>query len=448
MRRSRLSLRLARVTGIALVALAPWAGRASWADVGPRQQHTIVFDPLRQRFLLFGGTQRPGFTSYNDVWEHGLAAGGEWTPVATAGTPPAPRSSHAAVYDPARDRMLVYGGYAAGILYGDVWQLSLSGTPTWTQLGTSGTPPAGRSNHTMVYDPTLDRLMVFGGLTPALSNETWYLYLGASGNTWQLQTVDSQNPGTRQDHLMIYDTSRNRTVIVGGERETTHPNDLWLLRNPYPLTYTLWSVNNANIRIGASAFYDVIGDRAVVFGGRNATTTLSDLNAIDFSESSFPWSALAPAAAPPARQYAAMAFDPASRTAILQGGQLGTDPSFDDTWRLTLSPTEAWAFLAGTPPATTSIPGGAQAGFFLAGFTPNPAGAFARVGFSLEAHVPATIEILDVSGRRVASQRIEDPEGGTATLGLAPAGGFAPGLYFIRLAQGAHTLVRRGSVMR
>ena len=56
-------------------------------------------------------------------------ASGEWNQIPT----PTGRDSSTAIYDPVRDRMVVFGGWD-GSYRNDVWVLSLSGTPAWSEL--------------------------------------------------------------------------------------------------------------------------------------------------------------------------------------------------------------------------------------------------------------------------------------------------------------------------
>jgi hypothetical protein len=57
-----------------------------------------------------------------------------------------------------------------------VWEFSL-GAQRWRQVPTTGTPPDGRTGHAMVMDPARSRLIMFGGSVPGVGsvNETWQL---------------------------------------------------------------------------------------------------------------------------------------------------------------------------------------------------------------------------------------------------------------------------------
>ena len=45
----------------------------------------------------------------------------------------------------------------------DVWALDLSGTPTWSHIATLGTAPDSVVNAGAIFDPVRDRMVVFGG---------------------------------------------------------------------------------------------------------------------------------------------------------------------------------------------------------------------------------------------------------------------------------------------
>ncbi len=82
----------------------------------------------------------------------------------------------------------------------------------------------------------------------------------------------------------------------------------------------------------------------------------------------------------------------------------------------------------------------------IAGFRPNPAGANAVVVFSLPTRDRATLEMLDVAGRRVMVQEVGDLGPGTHALPLT--GRHAPGIYWLRLAQGGRSVRTTGVILR
>ena len=112
--------------------------------------------------------------------------------------PPSARYLHAAVYDPVRDRMVVFGGYSTRDLVNDVWVLSLARAPEWSQLNPVGTPPSPRHLMSAVFDPVRDRVVVFGGLDRAIGyrDDVWALSLDATP-TWTMIVPNDSRPATR-----------------------------------------------------------------------------------------------------------------------------------------------------------------------------------------------------------------------------------------------------------
>ena len=120
-------------------------GKEKWKELvlsggpGPRRGGISIYDSLNKRIVYFGGYD--GKAHYNDTWYLNIAVRGEerWEPVSISGTPPAKRRSHAAIYDPVNQRMIIYAGRGEGSplpFYNDYWELTLpsSGEPTWSEL--------------------------------------------------------------------------------------------------------------------------------------------------------------------------------------------------------------------------------------------------------------------------------------------------------------------------
>jgi hypothetical protein len=62
--------------------------------------------------------------------------------------------------------------------------------------------------------------------------------------------------------------------------------------------------------------------------------------------------------------------------------------------------------------------------------------------------VAATLDLLDVGGRRIAAQQVGTLGPGSHRVRLDSAAAVPPGVYWLRLRQGARTLVARGAVIR
>jgi hypothetical protein len=99
------------------------------------------------------------------------------------------------------------------------------------------------------------------------------------------------------------------------------------------------------------------------------------------------------------------------------------DPAWDLIFRI--------EFCAPEPLAVAPSPG---AGPFLAAY-PNPSSGQLTVSFSLPSVAPATIDVLDLSGRRIHHEAVGAPSPGLNTRLLPLKARLRPGLYFIRLDQ-------------
>ena len=97
-----------------------------------------------------------------------------------------------------RDRMIVFGGEGTGSVsesYADTWALALGDSAAWTEITPADRGPEGRSAHVAVYDPARDRMLIHGGLDYQRRNvlaDTWSLPLG--GGSWQVAVDGSTLP--------------------------------------------------------------------------------------------------------------------------------------------------------------------------------------------------------------------------------------------------------------
>src|SRR4029077_20991432 len=117
------------------------ADDGTWSAIPPpsRTYHTAIYDPMHDRMLVLGGDDG---RYRNDVWALWLSGGPAWSALSAAGSLPAARVKHAAIYDPVRQRMVMFGGHDGSGYRNDVWALSLSGTPAWNEITPAGSLPS------------------------------------------------------------------------------------------------------------------------------------------------------------------------------------------------------------------------------------------------------------------------------------------------------------------
>jgi len=80
--------------------------------------------------------------------------------------------------------------------------------------------------------------------------------------------------------------------------------------------------------------------------------------------------------------------------------------------------------------------------------SPNPARGVISITYTLQSADPVHFEITDVSGRIVAHRDLGSPGPGSHTYLVDPALAPAPGVYWIRLSQGAFTRATKVAILR
>jgi len=130
-----------------------------------REWPLAVYDSARQRLVVHGG-QAPGYPSakfFDDTWALSLAGDPQWTQLATSGDSGGPRARQAAIFDPVGQRMIAYGGSVDNSTSdgpGDLHQLMLDDSLEWREMLASGNGPAHRHEVLAVYDRPGERMLV------------------------------------------------------------------------------------------------------------------------------------------------------------------------------------------------------------------------------------------------------------------------------------------------
>ena len=295
-----------------------------------RAFHSTVYDATNDRLIVFAGNSAAGLL--NDVWVLSSASSASgspsWTQLTPSGTPPAVRRSQVSAYDAASNRLVVYGGInSSNQILSDYWVLTnangVGGPPAWLQLGAIGAPV--RVYSSAAFDPDNDRLLVFGGLGCNSVNCTLYSDVysvtNANGVAGTPSFVRVNASGTtipaRYNATMAFDRATNRLYVYGG-----------------------------NVSTSLSPGSDTRVTDAWVLTGANGTT------------GSASWSALSPVGElAPGRELGSAILD-APRDRLMVFGGAGTDNlTRNDTWvlsPLTGTQPQAWVRYAA---ASTPAPG-------------------------------------------------------------------------------------------
>jgi len=342
-------------------------------------QPAMIFDPVRDRMLVFGSTRADVGLGATGTWELSLGEAPAWTQLDAAGIGPQPSYLRSpVVYDPGEDRIIVITG-SPGVAVAIAWSLSLGGAPTWTLLDPSGTPPSAYAVRSAVLDAERRQIVVPPYWTLTLDDDPTWTDLRTPSpveasvppdDGARLPDTGSASASTPVDPLFLtgyvagFDGRRDRVVLCGGA--VSWPwgpmgdplDDAWAINlDPAPGTPIWEELSPAGVSPSARGFSSAVRDRdrLILFGGARWAEPSNEAWTLPL-EGPAVWSKLEPAGDPPAprRRHAAI-VDPVRRRMIVFGGLTGTGPEgspLDDTWALSLQGRGTWTqlFPAGAPP--------------------------------------------------------------------------------------------------
>lgn len=204
-----------------------WEARTE--DGPPVWGSAMAYDAQSDRMMLVGEDQTWAYDLDRDTWEQ----------MQPKRTPPY-REFGKVAYDARSDRVVLFGGNsrAFGEPLGDTWAYDYD-SDTWSEMSPSVSPPA-RSYSALAYDPTTDRVVLFGGSVDeetAEFDDTWaYDY---DRDRWTQLEVDG--PSTRAWHVMTLDEESGQILLFGGGvTRNDYTNELWIF-DPVAGTWSLAS---------------------------------------------------------------------------------------------------------------------------------------------------------------------------------------------------------------
>jgi hypothetical protein len=391
--------------------------------------------------------------------------------------------------------MVVFGGIDVDYLTNDAWALSLSGSPTWASLAPTGTWPSRRYGQSAIYDPVRDRMVVFAGTdNDYLLDEVWALDWSApvsdvtvafdltpntlnltSPSLWVTGFLEPASPyaasaidiaSIRLNGAVPVDPAAPTTL---GDHDGNGVPDLSVKINRAAMELTLSDGDNVPVAVTGTvdghsfSGTDVIRVRRAVVSAPVAASHLTAggltevrwetpsgvsvesvalLQSLDGgltwnlvsrgqpNTGSFSWTV--PGVATQQAKVAVVLVESSDATGDVVGGVLGVSGAFS---------IETVVATGGRGPADLALA--------IQGPMPNPtAGGRLSVEFTLRDGSPARLDLADVAGRLLTSKQVGTQGPGTHALDLSEAGPLRPGIYFLRLAQGGSEIRARAAVIR
>jgi len=282
----------------------------------PRFGHAAAYDAARGRVVLFGGWDR---ADRQDTWEWDGTRWEDRTPVLSG---PSARDGHALAWDGARGRVVLFGG-SADDPFDDLWEWDGA---TWREVLSEGPRPSPRDRHAMAWDAARGRLVMFGGEGPLPDASVWEW----DGARWYECPPTGPSPSVRAGHAMAYDETRGRVVLFDGTDAEGDRDDTWEWDGDS------WTQCVAAERPGArnehAMAWDGASGRVVVFGGSDDNGELQDAWEWDGTA----WTdAAPPGELPAARSEHAMVWDARDGRVVMFGGWDSTFARREDTWEWT-----------------------------------------------------------------------------------------------------------------
>ena len=268
-----------------------------------------------------------------------------------------------------------------------------------------------------------------------------WIYARNGSGVWGQQTGKLVGTGAVGGALQgdVAVSADGNTAIVGGSNDQGHAGAVWV----YVRSGTVWSQQGAKL-VGTGAVgpagqgisVALSADGNTAFVGGEADNGHAGATWV-YTRSGGVWSQqgaklVGADAVGGAFQGVSVAVSADGSTALVGG-------YFDDN-----AAGAAWVFVA-TPALDVQSP--ATMAFALDPL-PNPSpGGRLSVSFSLQGGERATLEVIDVSGRRAEVREVGSLGAGRHTLDLGTERRFAAGIYFVRLVQGRRMATARVAVL-
>ncbi|MEL7367382.1 MAG: hypothetical protein AAFN74_00610, partial [Myxococcota bacterium] len=228
-----------------------------WRPIRPQtelptiRRSPIVYDASFDRWVVVGGRTN-GFSSFafDDIWflEPGLTAEAwQWRELLPRPTNFPGRYNHLLYYDPQLEAVAFGLGFVTPFAQSPLWWVYQNGQ--LLQLGSVPSIIDFRQGFDYVYDRARRHLVMWGEADDLIDPQVWLLTGTATNSVSGWQALDLDTPVPRAWPTMVYDETREATVVFGGQRfdDRFVPSDIYTLVTPPAFPYLL-----TRIDLGAS----------------------------------------------------------------------------------------------------------------------------------------------------------------------------------------------------
>ncbi|HZI29542.1 MAG TPA: kelch repeat-containing protein [Gemmatimonadaceae bacterium] len=283
-----------------------------------RRGHVMVFDEARHQMVLFGGWGAEEGAPPGDRGSTWALNGSTWSRVANTG--PSPRHNAVAVYDAARQRILLYGGIIGSFpneqTLSDTWEWN--GT-AWSKVADTG--PTPRVHLNMGYDRARGRVVLYGGFSLGSMTELRDIWEW-NGTSWMQQPVNG--PPNTVARGVAFDEKAGALVLFSASEDP----------GTSAVHMDVWN-GTSLVRLAASA-PNCIGNLVslgAIRGGFVSAAWCQSLNAFRSDVwNGTSWTSVA-GTNPSPRGSHAMAYDRDRDRVVLYGGEaMPNGPLLSDTW--------------------------------------------------------------------------------------------------------------------
>jgi hypothetical protein len=336
------------------------------ADPGSLSGHGMVYDPVRDEVLLFGGYDGSAFHAGTWTWN-----GSDWTQRNPLNSPSA-RADFGLCYDSSRGVAVLYGGSTASGKVGDTWEWNGS---DWSQIVSANS--SAQSSMGLAYDAVRQVVVRYGGDTDTGRSRSTYEYDGSSWTT----ISDNSPPGYRSRQIMVFDPELSAVVVFGGQAPGgTLLADTW----KYDGSWMQLSISGPSARQLARADTDEHCGRIYVHGGITSSGNSDELWILEAGAWAGPMTS-----APAARYRHGLAFDAGRAALLVYGGVTESLPTAD------------FSRLACASGVTATHPDEVSVLLTNLHLRPNPFNPRVEIRFELARPAVVEADVFDLRGRHV-----------------------------------------------